>query len=738
MKIVYPANSFIPSRMASSVHVMRQCQSFAALGHDVTLVVPHNPSKVEPNVSDIFAFYGVRPIFNIVRQQRFALGLTALAIVWKMIRQQPDLIYGRHPILCTAAALLGKPTVLELHEPSDKKWFIHFAVWLLSWLPTGKGLVVISDRLRQRTEQLTPRFKGRILVAHDGADPITLPKPIALKPSRGFHVGYTGQLYAGKGMETISELAALCPWATFHIVGGTVGDIDAWQKATADKKNIVFHGFKTQAELPKLLAAFDVVLAPYRSTVYGYAAKNNLADWMSPLKLFEYMAAEKAIICSDLPVIREILTDKKTALLCAPENPASWQKALELLRDNAALRQKISRNAKQVFMANYTWQQRAQKILNAPFIRRPYLFITDNLAQGGAQRVFITLVSLFRAHGLNTNFAILRSHQLHFSQAFAALKPTVLTHSKYPYTGAIWCLITTYIYLWKTRPRIVVSTQMVSNFVAIIAGRLMFCWRPRIVIREANTLSVRAKALGKTARLLHYLAKLIYPRADIILAPSHGVAEDLINHVGVPPSKVRIIANPTVTDELKQQLGLPIEHKFIGKNYDLFVAAGRLSRAKGFDTLIEAFAHVYKKNKNARLLILGEGDTREKLNKQCQKLGISKAVDMPGFVENPFPYMHAAKVFVLSSRWEGLPNVLIQAIACGATPVSTRCPSGPEEILKNGKYGYLVPVDDAPALATAMQQGLRKPISKKLLQACAQQYDENAIFKNYLNLLEGL
>src|SRR5690606_11560854 len=112
-------------------------------------------------------------------------------------------------------------------------------------------------------------------------------------------------------------------------------------------------------------------------------------------------------------------------------------------------------------------------------------------------------------------------------------------------------------------------------------------------------------------------------------------------------------------------------------------------------------------------------------------------VSMPGFIENPFPYMKAADVFVLSSRWEGLPNVLIQAIACGATPVATRCPSGPDEILADGAYGYLVPVDDVKALSQGMQQGLEKPIPASKLQACAQAFDETLIFKQYEQALDN-
>jgi glycosyltransferase involved in cell wall biosynthesis len=152
------------------------------------------------------------------------------------------------------------------------------------------------------------------------------------------------------------------------------------------------------------------------------------------------------------------------------------------------------------------------------------------------------------------------------------------------------------------------------------------------------------------------------------------------------------------------------------------------------DTLLDAFA-VLRARRPVRLVVLGEGDLRRTLAKQIRRLGIEEDVAFPGFVDNPFRYMAAASLFVLSSRWEGLPGVLIQALACGCPVVSSDCPSGPREILADGRYGELAPVDDAPALADAMDRTLDRPRNSEALIERAEQYSIDRSVERYLSLL---
>lgn len=372
-------------------------------------------------------------------------------------------------------------------------------------------------------------------------------------------------------------------------------------------------------------------------------------------------------------------------------------------------------------------------------MKHQILVLTDNLSQGGAQRIAVSIAShlqeneqLARFVGLSASAPAIVVDDLPFRPNFLFAGPI----SKVRY---LLSFVKAHALLRSTRPRILFSTLIQSNLVAIVAGRLLGRNRPVIVVREANTLYTRAKALGGTAMGLYWAARLLYPRADAVIAPSQGVADDLIAHVGISPEKVHVIYSPTVSSDLLRQAAEPITHRFLtAPEGKLFLGVGRLNEAKGFDTLIAAFARVADKLPTARLIILGEGPSRISLEAQCDRLGIRDKVDLPGFVNNPFPYMKAADVFVLSSRWEGLPNVLIQALACGTTSVSTDCPSGPNEILEHGRHGYLVPVNDPEDLASKMLLALDQPFPKEQLRLRADDFSEQRGLDRYAKFLTGL
>lgn len=371
MKILYLADCVIPSRTANSVHVMRMCNAFATLHHDVTLLVPAVPDRrlggAEPGVDDVYTFYGVQSTFRIARFPNRYLHryLTAFAMGVRARLTKVDRIYGRQIIASMVSAALLKDTTLELHEPLDASVARSYVMRVLSRLPGLRGVVVISDSLRRHVEVRHPRLLGRILTARDGADPLPVVPPLPLKPTGAFHVGYVGHLYAGKGMELIERLAPLCPWVQFHIVGGRPSDLALWRERTAGQPNLIFHGFQPQPLLPAYLSAFDAVIAPYQYKVLGNTGKVDISLWMSPLKLFEYMSARKAIICSNLPVVREVLTDGRTALLCDPENPEEWAQALARLRADDALRCRLGASAGAEFEMNYTWLKRAERLSRA-------------------------------------------------------------------------------------------------------------------------------------------------------------------------------------------------------------------------------------------------------------------------------------------------------------------------------------------------------------------------------------
>ena len=259
-------------------------------------------------------------------------------------------------------------------------------------------------------------------------------------------------------------------------------------------------------------------------------------------------------------------------------------------------------------------------------------------------------------------------------------------------------------YLRRVRPPVLLSSLDYANIVATWA-RTLSGTHPRLVLNEQNTMSrVAPNAIRRRGRLVPVLARRTYPRADAITTVSRGVAEDLVENIGIPPGNIHVIHNPVVTPELIARSREPVDDEWLTPAADpVLLAVGRLSPQKDYPTLLDAFAEV-RGRRPAKLLILGEGPLRTELESKVSSLGLEADVRMPGFVTNPFAYMHLCSVYVMSSLYEGLPTVLIEALASGARIVSTDCPSGPDEILDGGKYGRLVPMSDSAALARALEQ----------------------------------
>jgi len=231
--------------------------------------------------------------------------------------------------------------------------------------------------------------------------------------------------------------------------------------------------------------------------------------------------------------------------------------------------------------------------------------------------------------------------------------------------------------------------------------------------------------------------RCVYPWADAIVAVSNGVADDLSLTAGIPRERITTIYNPVVMPELHEKARAALNHPWFAPGTPpVLLGAGRLVAQKDFTTLIKAFARV-RAVRPARLMILGEGEQRGSLEGLARELGVSADVTLPGFVLNPFPYMARASVFVLSSAWEGLPGVLIQALACGCPVVSTDCPSGPVEILENGKYGPLVPVGDDEVLAQAILSVLNTLPDRDRLRAQAAMFSMARAADQYLKVLLG-
>ena len=291
-------------------------------------------------------------------------------------------------------------------------------------------------------------------------------------------------------------------------------------------------------------------------------------------------------------------------------------------------------------------------------------------------------------------------------------------------------------YLKSEKPEVMLSNQTHLNVTAILA-RILSGGRGRLLLSEHVTIDYSARYPNNWKdRFNPILARIFYHWADGIILVSKEAAQHFLKATHLQEKMVKVIYNPSVSQKLVEQSKKTPDHKwFKSPNTPIILAAGRLTRQKDFGTLLRAFSLVWKRVPSVKLLILGEGEERAKLEQLSVKLGLQDAVQFPGFVINPFAYIANSAVFVLSSRWEGFANVIVEALMCGTPVVSTDCPSGPAEILGGGKYGNLVPVGDPEALAEAILQELKAPHDKNLLMQRANDFSINKILPQYLEAL---
>ena len=362
----------------------------------------------------------------------------------------------------------------------------------------------------------------------------------------------------------------------------------------------------------------------------------------------------------------------------------------------------------------------------------PVAMFLPSLDGGGAERIMLNLAAGFVARGQSVDLVVASAVGEYRDSVPRGVRLVDLRASK-PLT-AVPALAR---YLRAERPVAMLATIINANLAALWALRLSGV-ATRCVVREASTLSVDlAEGSALNRLLLPRLVARSFRRAAAIVAPSRGVADDFVRVTGLPRESIRVIYNPVVSDVLRVRARQPTGHRWLhGGDIPVVVGMGRLTRAKDFATLIRAFARI-RQTIPARLIILGEGEDRADLEALGRSLGVASDVDLPGFVANPYALLSRATLFVLSSRWEGLPGALIEALACGARVVSTDCRSGPREILDGGRYGQLVPVEDTAAMAAAMQAALDGSFVAADPGAWIDRFDAEANTGRYLDLLVG-
>jgi glycosyltransferase involved in cell wall biosynthesis len=352
----------------------------------------------------------------------------------------------------------------------------------------------------------------------------------------------------------------------------------------------------------------------------------------------------------------------------------------------------------------------------------------ESLGGGGAEQAVVTLMNAFVDRGYEVELVLCKSGGVLQKQLSGDIM-LVEFHSANLY----FCFPKLVSFLRDKNPQTLLTTLDLASAITLLARRVASA-QTRVVIRIANTVSVQKRTFFKK-KMERFLLSIIYAWADDIVAVAKGVADDLAAYTGIPRDRIRHIYNPVITPRLMKMIEQPLQHPwFQDGQVPVILGVGRLTRQKGFENLILAFSKIYLKYPS-RLMILGEGEQRDALEALSAMLGLTGVLSMPGFVNNPFPYMKKAAVFVLSSEWEGLPAVLIQALACGCPSVSTDCPSGPSEILDQGRYGILVPVGDVNAMSAAIKSALTKPIPMPDAE-WLEQFSYERVVNQYLEILD--
>ena len=287
-------------------------------------------------------------------------------------------------------------------------------------------------------------------------------------------------------------------------------------------------------------------------------------------------------------------------------------------------------------------------------------------------------------------------------------------------------------YLQEERPEVLLASTPIPNLLALWAVHLTPVDTRLIIKQDSAITAFGRKRNDSFRRKLPFFMKCWYPQADGIIAVSDGIAREVCEELGAAEERVRVIYNPVDLDRITSLAVEPLDDPWFQPGEPpVILACGRLIPQKDYPTLLHAFSRL-RQNEQARLVILGEGKERPRLEAMVRDLGLAADIRLPGFQTNPYAYMARAATFVLSSVSEGLATVVIEALACGRPVVSTDCPYGPAEILEEGNYGRLVPVGDCDALAAAIQSMLRGGIDPANGKKRAKEFDVNAVAQQYL------
>lgn len=361
-------------------------------------------------------------------------------------------------------------------------------------------------------------------------------------------------------------------------------------------------------------------------------------------------------------------------------------------------------------------------------------WFSPHFADGGVEKTILLASQAFLNHGHQATLVSFNINSPMLSAAPAGLRIVDLNTSR-----VLFSVVKFARYLRKERPDAVISAQHYANITAIAARKLSRVKTRLLVSERVATKQALAQESRSKRVVISKLMKTMYGSANIVGTNSREGAVALAEYLNWEEQSVRPIYNPVNRPQIHELSQEPLKHEWLDqRTAPVILAAGRLTPQKDFPTLLDALALV-NKSLECRLIILGDGPERERLNTHAANLGISHLVDLHSSVSNPYSYMKAADLFVLSSSYEGMPNVLIEAQVCRTPIVSTACETGPTELLLNGEAGQLVGVGDAQAMSMAIRKALEEPeFARQLEQVGFEHLDRFDPEQSYLNHIEAI
>lgn len=348
----------------------------------------------------------------------------------------------------------------------------------------------------------------------------------------------------------------------------------------------------------------------------------------------------------------------------------------------------------------------------------------------GVDRVMKNLIREVAARGIPVDLLRTKLHGPRFDAPVPGVNP--IDFSARHVHGCLPGLVR---YLRRQRPAALLTDKDRVNRTAIIA-RWMSGTKTRLAVRTGTTVTANlGDRHGLERSLQLFSMKRLYAKADAVIFPSRYAADDFLRFTGLPERLVHVAPSPVIDDRFFTLMEEPLDHPWFDADAPpVVLGIGELTERKDFATLIRAFQTV-RRRRPCRLMVLGEGKERAKLESLVSALGLAEDVALPGFIENPYPFLKRAAVFVLASRYEGAPVVLMEALGAGVNAVATDCPGGSAEILENGALGSLVPVADASAMAGEILHRLDQPIGPQILKAASLRYGAANGAGRYLEIL---